>query len=95
MKARLAATNSGLADHLVPDTSKLDATKDLDVGAALLQRDKDNRYTAIGERNDWLAASPMLRALKDEERRIERLYWSGPPSDLAELKERARVLAGD
>lgn len=98
--ARLAGRDAAVRANLEPDEAKLDATKDLDDGAALLRRDAAGRYSAgrsRDERHDWLRASPILRVLKQEEQKIRRIYWTGPSTGASDrieaLKERARELA--
>lgn len=83
--------------------SQLLATKDLDKGAVLLRRDGDGRYAAPGSANsqdtdigeDWRDASPLIRTLDEEEKRIERLYWTGTKDDeYKRLRGLVQVISG-
>jgi hypothetical protein len=60
--------------HFTIHQMPLKATKDLDRGASLLYLNGDNRYERDPLRGDWLTASPILRALRDEERTTVRLF---------------------
>lgn len=85
MHASLVTISPDVAQRLKLARSRLEATKDLDKGAVLLRRDHDGRYAAPVVENskdrdageDWRDASPLIRTLHEEEKRIERLYWTG------------------
>lgn len=92
----LSRLHPGTGDSLKIDDSRLEATKDLEKGAVLLRRGSDGCYVAAKtEEENWLKASPLIRTLNDEERKISRVYWDGKHTDvetLEKLRTSARVI---
>lgn len=81
------------SDELYRDEVLAKATKDLDKGARLLIRADSNRYEAV-EHTDWLAESPMMQALADEEDDIARIYFKRSDADVRkEMRNKARSFA--
>jgi uncharacterized protein len=60
------------------------ATKDLDRGAALLQRDADGVYAALSTET-WPQASPIIRTLGMEEQSVVRIYLKSHSPDRLKL----------
>lgn len=89
MMSALRAARPGLDASMRLAKSPLLATKDLEKGAVLLRRASDGRYAApvlasskdSDASEDWREASPLIRTLHEEEKRIERLYWTGTDDD--------------
>lgn len=72
----------GKTDEAEKDSIKAKATKGLKKGAKLLKRQHDGCYaTTDRQAGDWLAASPMMRALAEEEKKIARIYFTGKDDD--------------
>lgn len=103
MGAALQVHFPGIDNSLRFAKSRLEATKDLDKGAVLLRRSSDGRYAApvvedaqnkdAGE--DWREASPLIRTLHEEEKRIERLYWTGTEdAEYEKLRELVLSISG-
>lgn len=93
MQAELDRWHPEAQHHLRLDDSPLQATKDLNKGAVLLRRNANDIYAAPKNEEDWTQASPLIRTLQDEERKISRLYWTGlndKNSPLEELRSSAR-----
>jgi hypothetical protein len=81
------------SDELYRDEVLAKATKDLDKGARLLIRADSNRYEAV-EHTDWLAESPMMQALADEEDDIARIYFKRSDADVRKkMRNKARSFA--
>lgn len=91
MRSILSRVRPTWERSLLVDTSPLEATKGLEVGASLLERAADGRY-AVHSKRSWLEHSPILRALHLEEQKIERLYWCGDPGERDEVVRLAREL---
>jgi HD superfamily phosphohydrolase len=75
---RLAARVLG--DDLHMDQVPPKATKDLETGAALLQRDSDGVYAALSTET-WPEASPIIRTLGLEEQAVVRIYLKSADPD--------------
>ena len=86
--------NKDIANNILLDVSKPGATKDLDSGATLLSRDESGFYTPIFDQS-WYAFSIVIKALKEAEGNIGRLYAKGSAleaSAFSELTSQARRL---
>lgn len=59
------------------------ASKDLDQGAALLFRGEDGVYRA-SNRYSWTQASPLIRALAEQENQVVRIYYKGSQPEVAQ-----------
>lgn len=80
--------------ELVTWTQDPKATKDLDRGAALLERDSDGIYSTVGSQ-PWLEASPIINVLHTEEKSLGRIYVKSSDKDLAaKLRVAATTPAG-
>jgi HD superfamily phosphohydrolase len=77
------------------DSIKAKATKGLEKGAKLLKRHNNGCYaTTETEAGDWLAASPMMRALAEEEEKIARIYFTGKDDHTkSSLRKEAREIS--
>jgi uncharacterized protein len=79
-------------EHLILDPSVPKATKDLDKGAALMERDTDEIYVRRG--STWLKESPIIAGLWEAEKgssRAHRLYLTRADLGFAtDLRRRAK-----
>lgn len=89
VKSELSKRYIASAPYLQVDTVPPRATKDLDKGAKLLRRGADGIYAAQPHLT-WRDASPIIKALEDEEKSIIRVFFcADDPTVAKKLREAA------
>jgi len=61
-------------EKFIVDKQPLKAMRDLERGAYLLSQDGKGKYACEANGDSWLQASPIMRALMEEERSVVRLF---------------------
>jgi HD superfamily phosphohydrolase len=85
---KLKQSEPNLCSKLIIDKIDPQATKGLDLGAALLRRGVNGIYEKISGSN-WLKESPIIRALANEEKEIARIYLNS--DNLQEIEQVKRI----
>lgn len=88
LKVKKVLEGSSRPELLMLDDVEPKATKDLDGGAQLLVRNKHGIYRTSGE--NWKEASPVIKALAEQEEKITRIFYRGPSDDAKKLRKEAR-----